>query len=106
MEHLKGKKRRVTRKECERLREGFMTQRCCGTLTKRECWKTEELCPEKTETCSGNTKPCTKQAFTCSWLREDVEPKEEESKSGKRGTEGERKKGRDEQHKNLYESVG
>ena len=39
-----------------------MAQKGCGTWPKRECWKTEEPCPEKAETCSVNTKPCTSRS--------------------------------------------
>ena len=67
---LKGKKRRVTRKDCRRLREEI-EEEVHGTSPRGECWKTDEHCPGKTETCSGKTKPRTK-------LREDVEGKEEE----------------------------
>ena len=45
---------------------------------KERCWKTEELCPEKTDTCSANTKPGTKKTFLSSWLLEDLEGEEEE----------------------------
>ena len=104
------KKRRVTRKECKRLREelevrGFKAQKGLWNIAKKRCWKTEEPCPEKTETCSVNTKPCMhEENFLSSWLREDVEceveerermDKEatvEESKSGKREVEGERER--------------
>ena len=31
----------------------------CGVPPRRECWKTEEPCPGRPETCSVNTRPCT-----------------------------------------------
>ena len=46
-----------------------------GTLSKKECWKTEEPFPKKIESCSVNTKSCTKKL---SQLCEDVESKDEE----------------------------
>ena len=63
-----------------------MGQKSCGTSPKRECWKTEEPCPEKTETYSGNTKPRTRKTFSA-WLREDVEGKEEEREKMKQGSQ-------------------
>ena len=35
-----------------------------GNSPQTECWKTEEPCPEKTETCSVNTEPCTRKTFS------------------------------------------
>ena len=35
-----------------------------GTSPKNECWRMEEPCPEKSATCSGNTRLCTKKTFT------------------------------------------
>ena len=65
----------------------------CGTSPKRECWKAEEPCPEKTEACSVNTKPCMKKTFSAVGCGRKVkkeeretlnkEAKEEESKRGK-----------------------
>ena len=51
---VEEEKRRVTRKECTRLREefeagGFVAQKVCGTLPTRKCRRTEEPCPKKME---------------------------------------------------------
>ena len=58
---VEGEKRRVTRKEKMRLREeievgGFHgAKRFVERCQTRECWKTEEPCPEKMETYTENT---------------------------------------------------
>ena len=44
--------------------EASWTNEDYGISPTKECWKTEDLCPEKTETCSVNTKPCTKKTFS------------------------------------------
>ena len=71
--------------ECNRLREKFEEV----SWRKRGLWKTEELCPEKTETYSGNSEPCTRKNSLNSWLLDDVEDEAEER--GKTGGEGRRK---------------
>ena len=55
------------------------------TLPKRKCWKTEELCLEKTEAWSANTKPCTKKtvsAIGCGRMSE-VKMKNRTTQTGK-----------------------
>ena len=60
---FQGKK--VTRKECKRLREEVSwRKKSCGTSPKRQFGKTEEPCQEMSESCSVNTKPCTKKTFS------------------------------------------
>ena len=70
---------------------------------KGECWKTEERCPERTETCSRNTMPFMKQTFStvgCGRMwkvkkrreRLNKEAKEEGRTSGKREVEGDRER--------------
>ena len=77
-----------------------MTQKVLWNIVKKECWRMEEPCPEKTEICSVKPSHARKNILN-SWLRENAEgkekerkrvneePKREESKSGKREVEGE-----------------
>ena len=70
---------------------------------KGECWKTEERCPERTETCSRKTMPFMKQTFStvgCGRMwqvkkrreRLNKKAKEEGRTSGKREVEGDRER--------------
>ena len=82
--------------ECNRLREEFEEV----SWHKKGFWKTEELCPEQTETCSGNSEPCTRKNYLNSWLLDDVEDKsrrkeEDESRSQEKRSGGRKGKGRD-----------
>ena len=97
---LKGKKRRVTMEGLEKASGGVLRwevswrRKGSGTSPKRECWKTEEPCPEKTETCSMNIKQCVKKTFSAGGCERKVKKKknkeatEEESKSGTRKAGG------------------
>ena len=99
---IEGSKRRVTRVECKRLREEFEVR---GVVVQKESWNIAtkrmlELRTEKTETCSVNTKPCTKKTFSAGcgrmWKvkkkrgkRSTRKPRKRARKSGKRVVEGE-----------------
>ena len=106
---LKGKKERVTRKECKRLREefevgGFMAQKgLCNIATKRMLEDRGAL-PREDGDLLREYQAMHEENFLSSWLGKDVEGKEEErkrlneeatreeSKSGKREVEGERER--------------
>ena len=58
---------------CTRPRKGY------GTSPKRECWKIEELCPKKRRRdLLREHQAMHEENFLSSWLRWDVEGKEEE----------------------------
>ena len=83
VEYTKGERENMN-KEAKEERENMEHRQ------KRECWKTEERCPGKTETCSGNTKQA---AGGCGRYRRregkmNKDAKEAKSKSGNREREG------------------
>ena len=65
---IEGQKSRVTREDYKRSREefeveGFMAQRGSWHIAKKRMLEDRGALPEKTETCSVNAKPCTKNTF-------------------------------------------
>ena len=67
---MEGQKKRVTTKECKRLRKefdagGFMAQKELWPIAKKqECWKTEEPLLKKKEILSENIKLCMKMTLS------------------------------------------
>ena len=55
---------------------------------KRECWKTEERCPVKTETCSRNAMPCMKKTFSAVGCGEMWKVKKRREREVKQGSQG------------------
>ena len=101
------RQRSVIRKECKRLREefevgGFMAQKALCKFASKRMLEDRGPCPEKTETCSVNSEPCTRKTFSAFGWKEDVGGKEEkrermnketnEEESRKREVEGERER--------------
>ena len=84
---IQGQKKRITRKECERLLNdfemgGFKAQKGLWNLAREKCCRTEEHCLRKKVTLLENIR-------RCSWLRDDGEDKKESKMEVDKETKGE-----------------
>ena len=79
---IEGQKRRVIRKECKRLREEFevggFAKWGCGTLSKKRMLEDRGAVPKEDGNFLRECQAMHEENFLSSWLREDVEGKEEE----------------------------
>ena len=82
---IEGHKRRVTRKECKRLREefevgGVMAQNGLWNIVKKRMLRDRGAVPKEDGDLLREYQSIHEENFPSIWLREDVEGKEEERK--------------------------